>query len=120
MLNFLFKKNDLANYEHLDLEAYLARFHEGAEKCTLVDVRSQAEFAGGHVPGAVNIPLDQLAERKREVPADKPVVVICASGNRSKGGAKILADAGLKTVYNLKGGTLGWRLKSLPLKTGAK
>ena len=48
-----------------------------------LDVREREEFAGGHVPGAVNIPMGQLAGRLDEVDRDRPVVVICRSGNRS-------------------------------------
>ncbi|PJF39542.1 MAG: transferase, partial [Phototrophicales bacterium] len=75
-----------------------------------------SEFKNGHVPGAINIPLDQLQARIDEIPTDKPIVVICASGNRSQTGAKRLANAGYDRVYNLKGGTMSWMMAGLPIE----
>lgn len=70
----------------------------------LVDVRTPAEFAGGALPGAVNIPLDQLAGRAAELKKEaKPVVVYCASGMRSGQAKRILAGAGLTEVHDLGG-----------------
>jgi rhodanese-related sulfurtransferase len=66
----------------------------------LVDVRSPAEFASGHVPGSRNIPLDQLPSRLGELDATKPVVVCCLSGGRSARAAGVLRQAGL-TVHDL-------------------
>lgn len=55
-----------------------------AKNATIVDVRTRAEYAGGHVTGSVNIPLDELVDRKEEVMGMKqPVVFCCASGGRS-------------------------------------
>ena len=51
---------------------------------TLVDVREAREYADGHVPGAVLMPMGQLASRLAELDRAKPVFVICASGNRSR------------------------------------
>ncbi len=74
----------------------------------LVDVRTPGEFAGGALPGAVNIPLDQLSTRVGELQKDpKPVVVYCASGMRSGQAKRILAGAGLTEVYDL-GGMSRW------------
>ncbi len=72
-----------------------------------LDVREREEFAGGHVPGAVNIPMGQLAGRLDEVDRDRPVVVICRSGNRSDAMADVLRAAGFDAV-NMVGGTLEW------------
>jgi len=70
----------------------------------LVDVRTPGEFAGGALPGAVNIPLDEIAARAGELKKDpKPVVVYCASGMRSAQAKRILGGAGLAEVYDLGG-----------------
>lgn len=65
-----------------------------AQGATLLDVRSSAEWAGGHLDGAVLIPIDELARRLAEVPRDRPVVVYCASGARSARGTALLREAG--------------------------
>jgi rhodanese-related sulfurtransferase len=68
----------------------------------LVDVRSTGEFASGHIDGALNIPVDQLAARIGEIgPKDKPVVVYCASGMRSARAAGLLKSVGFATVEDL-------------------
>ncbi|MCA9493882.1 MAG: rhodanese-like domain-containing protein [Myxococcales bacterium] len=64
----------------------------------VVDVRSAAEFASGHVAGALNIPVDQIAARMGELPADKTVIVYCRSGARSAAAARTLTSAGRKVV----------------------
>lgn len=67
----------------------------------IVDVRSPAEFAGGHADGAKNIPVEQLEGRLDAVgPKDKAVVVYCRSGNRSARAAKILQAAGFTSVVD--------------------
>lgn len=82
----------------------------------VVDVREPWEFAGGHVPGAVLIPLGELRGRTGELDADKPVAVICASGSRSQSAAALLAQQGFTTVYNVLGGTYGWQQARLTLE----
>lgn len=69
----------------------------------IVDVRTAAEFAAGAYPGAVNIPLQALGERLREIPRGAPVVVYCASGMRSASAARVLAQAGYERVLNAGG-----------------
>jgi hydroxyacylglutathione hydrolase len=76
---------------------------------TVVDVRGRAEWATGHLPGAVNIPLGELAERLNEVPADKPVIVQCQSGARSAIAASVLEALGRTNVRDLVGGIEAWR-----------
>ena len=68
---------------------------------TLVDVRSKAEFSSGSAPGSLNIPLDELNQRLSEIPADKPVVLACASGARSGMAASFLKSQGYAEVYNI-------------------
>lgn len=74
---------------------------------TVVDVREPQEYVDGHVPGAIPIPMDQLAGRLDEVPTGGPVYVVCASGNRSKRSAAHLEAAGYD-AYSVQEGTKGW------------
>jgi rhodanese-related sulfurtransferase len=70
----------------------------------LLDVRTPGEFAGGHLPGALNVPLDQLDARAPELARDPaPVVVYCASGMRSAQAKRVLKGAGLAEVHDLGG-----------------
>ena len=81
----------------------------------LVDVREEDEFAAGHVPGAVNLPLTQLVERVAEVtslPGD--VYLICATGARSGQATTWLRQQGY-AVANVVGGTVAWRASGFPV-----
>ena len=75
----------------------------------LVDVREPEEFAGGHVPGALNMPQADLATRLGELPRDHPVLVICQGGFRSLRAAQFLSQCGFPDVASAKGGTEAWR-----------
>ena len=70
---------------------------EGAQ---VVDVRGLGEFAAGHAPGSVNIPLPELGERARELDRNRPVIVCCASGTRSAMAAFRLRRLGFARVIN--------------------
>lgn len=73
-----------------------------AEGAALIDVRTPAEYASGHIEGACNIPVQQIGARAGEIGArDKPVVVYCASGMRSAAAAGTLRRAGFAKVINL-------------------
>ncbi len=67
----------------------------------LVDVRSPGEFAGGHIDGAVNMPLNEVLNQMEGIPKDRPIVLYCASGMRSGNAAKALKAAGFLAVHNL-------------------
>ena len=88
------------------------------EPHTLVDVRQPAEWRAGHAKKAVHIPLGEIAKRMQELPEDKPLVVICASGNRSAMAATALAKNGFETVYNFSGGMGAWQGAGLPVSRG--
>jgi rhodanese-related sulfurtransferase len=79
----------------------------------IVDVRETWEFRQGHVPGAENIPLGALVSRIGDLRF--PVVLVCASGNRSGMAAQYLSEQGHEGVANLAGGTLAWRERGLPI-----
>jgi phage shock protein E len=68
---------------------------------TVVDVRTPAEFMGGHVAGSVNIPLQEISNRIAELEAlTKPILLCCASGNRSGQAEYFLRSRGMDDVYN--------------------
>ncbi len=82
-----------------------------AGKVVLLDVREPYEFAAGHVPKAVNIPLGTLAERMEWFDKDAETLVICESGHRSATAARKLTRAGFSDVHSVKGGTAAWKGK---------
>ena len=90
----------------------------------IIDVRSPPEFTGdlGHIEGAVNIPVGELAEeilnldKSANANKDKPIVTICRTHNRSPRAARMLKDVGFKNVSVLKGGMVAWNGKNLPVE----
>jgi rhodanese-related sulfurtransferase len=88
----------------VDLDTFAAAHESGAP---VLDVRNPDEYQTAHVPGAILIPLDQLAARQEEIPAGDPLYVICAVGGRSLTATKALVDAGYPAV-SVAGGTNGW------------
>jgi rhodanese-related sulfurtransferase len=69
----------------------------------VVDVRTPAEFATGHVPGALNIPHDQMAARHSEIgPPSTPVLLYCKSGRRTQLAANVLRDEGFSRIYDMQ------------------
>jgi rhodanese-related sulfurtransferase len=85
----------------------------------VLDVREPDEWAAGHIGGATLIPLGQLAVRVAEVPADRQVVVVCRSGNRSAQGRDILRGAGHPSVTSMAGGMNDWTAAGNPVVTGS-
>jgi NADPH-dependent 2,4-dienoyl-CoA reductase/sulfur reductase-like enzyme/rhodanese-related sulfurtransferase len=83
-----------------------ARVAEGA---LLLDVRSPAEFAEGHLPDARNLPVDELRDHLQDLPRDRPLVVYCRVGQRGYVATRILAQEGFQ-VSNVSGGYLTWSL----------
>ena len=84
----------------------------------VVDVRTAAEHAGGHVAGSLNIPLSHLEERAPEIPAGVPVAVHCEGGYRSAIAASLLQRLGRTGVHDLVGGYKAWAAAKLPAESG--
>ncbi len=84
----------------------------------LVDVREPHEWRAGHAAGARHIPLGELPRRAAELPKERPVYVICASGNRSRVAAEMLHEAGFVCPINVNGGTGAWMRSALPMERG--
>lgn len=80
------------------------------QNAIIVDVREESEWKEQHIPGAIHIPLAQVASRLGELAQykDSNVVVQCRSGKRSAKAASTLQDAGFTKVYNLTGGIIAW------------
>lgn len=79
-----------------------------AGRPVLLDVREPHEFAAGHVPGAVNVPLGQVAARAAEFDPAAETYVICHRGHRSITATKALMKAGFTDVASVAGGTSAW------------
>lgn len=88
------------------------------EGIPLIDVRQPDEYDAGHVPGAVLIPLSEVALRISEVPRDGPVHVICHLGNRSDRAAQFLRQRGID-AYSVTGGTKAWVDEGRPTVSGS-
>lgn len=86
--------------------------NETGAQAKLIDVRSAAEFAIGHVPGAINVPMEQVDARMADI-GDGPVVILCEAGTRAAIVAGWLADR--QPVSVLAGGTGAWRKAGFPM-----
>ena len=95
----------------------LLRNHDGDPAWTTLDVRTPAEFAAGHVPGAVNIDLEDPSFRDRIAALDKnhSYVVYCHTGNRSGQATEQMHQLGFKHVYDVQGGLTAWTQAGLPV-----
>lgn len=95
-----------------DLAARIAR----GESLRILDVRSEAEFAAGHVPGAVNIPFNRLGSRIEQVPghADEDVYVYCGHGPRAYMAAGALRQGGRTRLVYVRGHYAAWQRAGLP------
>lgn len=96
-------------------QQYQQRFGYAHQAHLLLDVRLPEEFTNEHIANAINIPVQLLAERLAEVPQDRPVVLYCRSGNRTKTAAEILQRAGYQHIYDL-GGINQWKEQGLPVQ----
>lgn len=85
------------------------------ENAVIVDVRDPAEFAAGHLPNARNLPVADVDKRAAELPANKPLIVVCGSGTRAGRAAAALRGAGRDRVFCLDGGVAAWRQAGLPV-----
>jgi phage shock protein E len=98
--------------------ATLSERLDSADAPVILDVRTLEEYSSGHVPGAINVPYDQVADRVEEFAAfrDADVVVYCQSGKRASMAAADLKAAGFSRVLDLEGHMQGWKEQGLPLE----
>lgn len=99
--------------EAAQLRALLGQEADGV---FVLDVRTRREWAGGHIPGSVWIPMNDVPARLADIPAGKKVVVVCASGVRSAAVARYLDQVGYPWVAHYPGGVEDWSRRGLPLE----
>lgn len=97
-------------------QALVERLDDGPKAPFVLDVRTAEEYVAGHVPGAVNIPHDQLASRLAEVPRDRDVVLYCRSGRRVQMAAEVLAGSGYARLEHLQGDMPAWAGQGRPVE----
>ncbi|MFN3587184.1 MAG: rhodanese-like domain-containing protein [Moraxellaceae bacterium] len=102
--------------ERVSAEALRTRQAAG-EALLVLDVRTPAEYAQGHVPGAINVPHDEVTAAHPRLAAwrERPVVVYCRSGRRSALAIETLEKAGFTRVQHLEGDMLGWQAARQPV-----
>jgi rhodanese-related sulfurtransferase len=91
---------------------------EAASPPLLVDVREPGEFAQLRAEGALLLPLSDFVAGWRHLPADRPLLFICATGQRSFSAADYVIRNGRRDVANVEGGTVAWARAGLPLRRG--
>ncbi|MBY0547249.1 MAG: MBL fold metallo-hydrolase [Candidatus Obscuribacterales bacterium] len=87
----------------------LKRTLDAGEDLLILDVRRPGEFASGHVPNAINIPLAELSANISNIPGERPLAVICASGYRSSIAISVLERGNIRLSMNVQGGTAAWK-----------
>ncbi len=88
--------------------AELARRHDAGEDFVLLDVREPDEIATASIPWAVTIPMGEIPARAAELPADKPIAVLCHAGGRSARVTAYLNQNGFPQAVNVAGGIDAW------------
>ena len=86
----------------------------------VIDVRQADEYAAGHVPGSVHLTAGSLPDRLDELPRDRPIVTICASGVRASIAASLLRSAGFEDVSWVASGVPAWRAAGHPVVRGER
>jgi rhodanese-related sulfurtransferase len=97
--------------------------HEAADEAAggtalIVDVREHNEFEQERIEGVALVPISEFVARHRELPKDRPLLMLCAAGSRSTSATMYLLQGGWTDVRNITGGMIGWRSAGLPIRTG--
>ncbi len=82
----------------------------------ILDVRTPDERKQGYIAGSELIPIDMVEKRIGEIPKNRPIIVYCAVGSRSRVVAQALGRQGYQNVYNMRDGIFGWQRNGLPIK----
>ncbi len=89
-----------------------------ADGALVIDVREHFEYAAGHVPGAVPMAMHLVPQRVGEIPVDRDVFIICATGNRSWQVCHLLNENGIAAT-NVSGGTMAWQSAGFAIETAS-
>lgn len=108
--------NRLRGIQEVDSVAALQLINH--KNALVLDVREEKEFNTGHILNAKLIPLGKLPEQMNELERyrDRPIVVVCRTGQRSASACVLLGKKGFAQTYNLEGGVTAWQKASLPLE----
>jgi len=110
-------------YEIATLQHAYAHWRQGKASpipFLFVDVRTPGEYAAGHVPGAINIPVSDLKRRLSAIPHDKQVYVYCEAGGRATRAGRLLAEQGFTNIEVVPPSMRGWRQAGYPITQGGK
>jgi len=107
--DFVFKLPNEAGYYDITTDKLKARIDDKSDNnFIIVDIRDDASYDEAHIPGAINIPLNELGYRVFSLDKTKDIIVYCFTGVTSQVACQILVNAGFKDVYNVIGGIKAW------------
>ncbi|MGJ7036113.1 rhodanese-related sulfurtransferase [Anoxybacillus eryuanensis] len=109
LLTFLFIVSGCAQDRYTNISVDEAAQMMQKEDVVVLDVRTEEEYASGHIPGAILLPLQQLPDRMNELNKNKTYIVVCRSGNRSAQASELLVKEGFTNIYNMTGGMNEWK-----------
>lgn len=92
-----------------------ARNVKNAKRPLVIDVRQPEEYRQGHIAGSRLIPLGELGKRIDELPKEREIVCVCASGSRSRSATRLLVRAGYN-AFDMRGGMFVWQGSRFPIK----
>jgi rhodanese-related sulfurtransferase len=93
--------------KHITPDELKVKLNNG-EHPAIIDVREAEEVAEGMIPGAIHIPLGELALRQNEIEQTEEIILVCRSGNRSQRAYEFLEAQGFTRLFNMTGGMLAW------------
>ncbi|ACJ33906.1 Rhodanese-related sulfurtransferase [Anoxybacillus flavithermus WK1] len=109
LFTFLFIISGCAQNRYTNISVDEAAQMMQKEDVVVLDVRTEEEYASGHIPGAILLPLQQLPDRVDELNKNKTYIVVCRSGNRSAQASELLVKEGFSSIYNMTGGMNEWK-----------
>jgi hydroxyacylglutathione hydrolase len=111
------EKRPVERVERIGVDELHARWDEGSNGLQLLDVRERAEWDGGHIPGSVNMPYHDIRGLPAELDAERPIAVLCASGQRAAIAASLLKRRGVRDVIHVvDGGVPRWEREGWPIE----
>jgi rhodanese-related sulfurtransferase len=113
---FLYQHQADTSAIEISTAAAYTRYQSGTD--FFLDVRTPEEWAQAHLQNSILIPLADLSGRLSELPRDRNIVVVCATGSRSRQAQTVLQKAGFAHAASMKGGLTAWEAAGYPLVTG--